>query len=105
MRVGFHSPEQRTFTWRCIRVQLLALVACALVPSVASAANINFLDLTDTISVSGTQFEFGFGSTINQATETATFNGSWISNGGANGDGIVYFVEAGFPTLVSDILR
>ncbi len=105
MRVGVHSPEQRAFTRRCGRFQLLVIVACALVPSVASAANINFLDLTDTLSVQGTQFEAGFTATINQTTETATFSGSWISNGGTNGDGIVYFVEPGFPTLISDILR
>src|SRR5690348_16643068 len=81
---------------------ILVFVLLALAPMVASAANINFIDLTDTLSVAGTQFEFGFTSSINQ--ETVTFQGSWISNGGTNGDGIVYLVEPG-TMVISDILR
>jgi len=82
--------------------RILVFVLLALAPMVASAANINFIDLTDTLSVAGTQFEFGFTSSINQ--ETVTFQGSWISNGGTNGDGIVYLVEPG-TMVISDILR
>jgi hypothetical protein len=102
MRVGFHSSEQKAFTRHHGRLPLLAVVVCALVPSLAPAANINFIDLTDTLSVAGTQFEGGFTSAINQ--ETITFQGSWISNGGTNGAGIVYLVDPG-TTVVSDILR
>jgi hypothetical protein len=67
-----------------------------------SAANINFNDLTDTLSVAGTQFEGGFTSSVN--LETISFQGLWISSGGTNGSGIVYFVDPG-TTIVSDILQ
>jgi hypothetical protein len=67
-----------------------------------SAANINFNDLTDTLSVNGTQFEGGFTSSVGM--ETISFQGAWMSNGGANGNGIVYLVDPG-TTMVSDILR
>jgi len=70
MSLVFIPQNGDRLTSRCGRFQLLALVACALAPSVASAANINILDATDTLSVSGMQFEFGFSSTINQATES-----------------------------------
>jgi hypothetical protein len=76
-------------------------LVCALTPALALAANININDLTDTITVQNSQFEGGF--TSNVAGEDATFSGSWISNGGTTGSGIVYLLEPG-TQLVSDSL-
>lgn len=103
MRVGSDLPEKRATMRHCGGFQLLAMIVCALVPSLASAANINIIDLTDTLSIAGTQFDVTpFSSTINQ--ETVTFTGSWVSNGGTNGNGIVYLVEPG-TSIISDILN
>jgi hypothetical protein len=76
-------------------------LVCALTPTLALAANININDLTDTITVQNSQFEGGFTSSV--AGEDATFSGSWISNGGTTGSGIVYLLEPG-TQLVSDSL-
>src|SRR6266404_3077813 len=103
MRVSIRFREERTTRHRG-RFQFCAIIVCALVPSLASAANINIIDLTDSLSIAGTQFEFGFSSTVNNPTETITFQGSWISNGGTSGSGILYLVEPG-TSLISDILR
>jgi hypothetical protein len=103
MRVGVPSPEHRSTRHRG-RFAFLTIVVCALVPSLAPAANINIVDLTDSLSIAGTQFEFGFSATVTNPTETITFQGSWISNGGTSGSGIFYLVEPG-TTIVSDILR
>jgi hypothetical protein len=102
MKIESHSPGQRAFPWHRGMFQVLVVVLFALAPSLVPAANINFIDLTDTLSASGTQFEGGFTSSVNQ--ETITFTGSWLANAGTTGSGIVYLVEPG-TNIISDILR
>jgi hypothetical protein len=102
MRVSSECPQIKGAKRHSRRLQLLALAVCALVPGVTSAANINIMDLTDTLTVAGTQFEGGFSGSVSQ--ETVTLQGSWISNGGVNSTGILYLVEPN-TNLVSDILR
>jgi len=83
--------------------RLVVLVLCALAPTLASAANINVNDLLDNITFAGSQFEFGFSSTVDSTGEGGNFSGSWISTGGTNGAGVVYLLDPG-TLLVSDFL-
>jgi hypothetical protein len=97
----------------------LLMLALSIGSAPAWCANITITDLTDNISITAGNFEYGFTAggigfnqglgvndthTYSEANGPISFSGTWITDGiGGSGSSVIYLVEPQDTTLVSDI--